>query len=151
MVNLEKMLRQLMESQMQRAEGRPAAVEEEVVDIHPAQVLQPPAAPVDLATNMIPVSGNLSQRHLKSSLTVEQDLDHRVGRLEHEGAAEQLAHAAHDLGQLEHEDAYEQLQIPVETISPDFAKLVATMLKTPQGMAQAVVLGEIINRPTDRW
>ena len=46
---------------------------------------------------------------------------------------------------------YSQLQIPVELTLPDVANLVAAMLKTPQGMAQAVVLGEIINRPTDRW
>ena len=151
MVNLEKMLRQLMESQMQRAGGEPAAVEEEVVDLGPAQVLQPLAQPVDLAANMIPASGDLSQRHLQSSLTVEQDLDHQVGRLEREDATEQLTHAAHGLGQLDHEDAYSQLKIPVELASPDLAKLVASMLKSPQGMAQAVVLGEIINRPTDRW
>ena len=74
-----------------------------------------------------------------------------MGRLEHEDAATQLTHAAHGLGTLEHEDAYAQLQIPVELTSPDVANLVAAMLKTPQGMAQAVVLGEIINRPTDRW
>ncbi|MFP6753440.1 MAG: hypothetical protein VB855_17285 [Pirellulaceae bacterium] len=145
------MLRQLMESQMQRAEGGPAAVEEEVVDLGPAQVLQPPAQPVDLAARMVPTSGNLSQRHIQSSLTVEEDLNHQVGRLEREDAATQLTHAAHDLGQLEHEDAYSQLQIPVELTSPDVANLVAAMMKTPQGMAQAVVLGEIINRPTDRW
>jgi len=151
MVNLEKMLRQLMESQMQRAEGGPAAVEEEVVDLGPAQVLQPPAQPVDLAASMVPTSGNLSQRHIQSSLTVEKDFDHQVGRLEREDAATQLTHAAHDLGQLEHEDAYSQLQIPVELTSPDVANLVAAMMKTPQGMAQAVVLGEIMNRPTDRW
>ena len=151
MVNLEKMLRQLMESQMQRAQGGPAAVEEEVVDLQPAQVLRPPAQPVDLAANMLPASGDLSQRHLQSSLDVEEGFDHKVGQLEHEGAAEQLAHAAHDLGRLEHEDAYEQLHIQAETPPPDYAKLIASMLKTPQGMAQAVVLGEIINRPTDRW
>tara|TARA_B100000809_G_C14865647_1_gene433580 strand:+ start:162 stop:617 length:456 start_codon:yes stop_codon:yes gene_type:complete len=151
MVNLEKMLRQLMESQMQRAEGGPAAVEEEVVDLGPAQVLQPPAQLVDLAASMVPTSGDLSQRHIQSSLTVEEDFDHQVGRLEREDAATQLTHAGHDLGQLGHEDAYSQLQIPVELTSPNVAKLVAAMMKTPQGMAQAVVLGEIMNRPTDRW
>ena len=35
MVNLEKMLRQLMESQLQRAEGQPLPVEEAVVDLEP--------------------------------------------------------------------------------------------------------------------
>jgi len=150
MVNLERMLRQLMESQMQRAEGHPEAVEEEVVDLHPDQVVRP-QAPVDLSANVLPQSGQLSQRHLESSLTVEKDLDHQVGRLGHEDTATQLAHAAHDLEQLEHEDPYAQLQIPVDLPSPDIAAEIISLLKTPRGMAQAVLLSEIIDRPTHRW
>ena len=150
MVNLERMLRQLMESQMQRVEGHPEAVEEEVVDLHPDQVVRP-QAPVDLSANVLHQSGQLSQRHLQSSLTVGKDLDHQVGRLEHKDAATQLAHGAYDLGQLEHEDAYSQLQIPVDLPSPDIAAEIISLLKTPRGMAQAVLLSEIIDRPTHRW
>ena len=154
MVNLEKMLRQLMESQMQRAGGQPAGVEEEVVDLHPAQVVEPPP-PVDLSENVVLERGQLSQRHLKSSLNVEQGLDHQVGRLEREDAETQLTHAAHDLGQLGHENVYEQLHISEEQDSPDItadlAADIIALLKTRRGMVQAVLLSEIIDRPTHRW
>lgn len=148
MVNLEKMLRQLMESQLQRAQGRVVPEEEKVVDLEPSEVIQPEVVADGLRQDLS-ASGGLSQRHLQSSIGA--DLDHQVGRLEYEDAATQQAHAAHDLGQLEHEDANEQLHIQSGPAAVDLAAEVAEMLKTPQGMAKAVLLAEIINRPTDRW
>ena len=146
MVNLEKMLRQLMDSQQQRAQGRQPAVEDEVVELEMAPVVQ---TPPDLEPT--PVRESLSERHLRSSLREEADLDHHVGRLEHEDAATQLGHDSHRLGQLDHEDLSEQLGIPEGPPSQSLAAEIASMMKTPRGMAQAVLLAEIINRPTDRW
>ena len=150
MVNLEKMLRQLMESQLQRAEGRPLPVEEEVVDLEPPEVMQPESL-VDLTAHRIPESGRLTERRLKSSIDPESNVDHQVGRLEHEDAATQQAHAGHELGRLDHEDAAEQLHLSAGPKAVNLAAEIAEMLKTPQGMAQAILLAEIINRPTDRW
>ena len=150
MVNLEKMLRQLMESQLQRAEGRPLPVEDEVVDLEPPEVMQPKSL-VELPELRSAYSEDLSQRHLQSSIDPEANIDHLVGRLEQEDAATQQAHAGHDLGRLDHEDAAEQLHIPTGPKAVNLAAEVVEMLKTPQGMARAVLLGEIINRPTDRW
>ena len=150
MVNLEKMLRQLMESQLQRAEGRPLPVEDEVVDLEPPPVLQP-QAPVDLTEHRVPVIGELSKRRLQSTIAPRSNIDHQVGRLEQEDAVTQQAHARHDLGQLAHEDVAEQLHLSTGPAAVDLAAEVAEMLKTPQGMARAVILGEIINRPIDRW
>ena len=150
MVNLEKMLRQLMESQLQRAEGRPLPVEEEVVELEPPEVMQP-ESPVDLTDHRISVSGQLSRRHLQSTIDPRSNIDHQVGRLEREDAATQQAHTGHDLGQLDHEDAAEQLHLSTGPNVVNLAAEIAEMLKTPQGMARAVLLGEIINRPIDRW
>jgi hypothetical protein len=150
MVNLEKMLRQLMESQLQRAEGRPLPVEEEVVDLEPPEVMQPESL-VDLTDHRIPESGQLTERRLKSSIDPESNIDHQVGRLKHEDAATQQAHAGHELGRLAHEDAAEQLHLSAGPKAVNLAAEIAEMLKTPQGMAQAILLAEIINRPTDRW
>ena len=150
MVNLEKMLRQLMESQLQRAEGQPLPVEEAVVDLEPPEVIQP-ESPVDLTDHRTAESGQLSQRHLKSTIDSGSQDDHQVGRLEHENAATQQAHARHQLGSLGHEDINEQLQLSTGPKAVNLAAEIAEMLKTPEGMAQAVLLAEIINRPTDRW
>ena len=146
MVNLEKMLRQLMDSQQQRVQGRQPQVEDEVVELEMAPVAQ---TPPDLEPT--PDRGSLSERHLKSSLREEADPDHHVGRLEHEDAATQLGHGSHRLGQLDHEDLSEQLGVTTSPLSRSLAEEIASMMKTPRGMAQAVLLAEIINRPTDRW
>jgi hypothetical protein len=150
MVNLEKMLRQLMESQLQRAEGRPLPVEEEVVDLEPPEVMQPESLD-DLPDQSISEREQLSERHLKSTIVRDSHIDHPVGRLEHEDAATQQAHTGHELGRLDHEDAAEQLHLSTDSKAVNLAAEIAEMLKTPQGMAQAVLLAEIINRPTDRW
>ena len=82
MVNLEKMLRQLMESQLQRAEGRPLPVEEEVVDLEPPEVMQPESL-VDLTDHRIPESGQLTERRLTSTIKREPHIDQQVGTLKH--------------------------------------------------------------------
>lgn len=57
----------------------------------------------------------------------------------------------HDLGRLGDKSAAATSQptAPVETKSP--AAQIAAMLASPDGVRQAVVLNEILNRPTDRW
>jgi hypothetical protein len=146
MVNLEKMLRQLMDSQQQRAQGRQPQVEDEVVELGMSSVVQ---TPPDLEPT--PVRESLSERHLQSALSEEANPDRHVGRLEQEDAATQLGHGSHRLGQLDHEDLSEQLGITTSPLSRSLAAEIASMMKTPRGMAQAVLLAEIINRPTDRW
>lgn len=55
----------------------------------------------------------------------------------------------HKLGKLESRKA--ETVKPVEPQVPSTAEAIAKMLSSPDGMRQAVVLNEILQRPSDRW
>ena len=106
---------------------------EEFVNQASGYVMQP--EPV--AATVVPGRDDVRQRHLKGSSVDMADeriqsrlhdtFDHEVGTLDHQEAA-----------------AVEMTHSPAEEISE--------MLRTPQGMRNAIILGEILTRPDfDNW
>lgn len=78
------------------------------------------------------LGSRVKQADEQFDVQLHQKFDHELGRLGERSAAAAAPPAA-----------------PVETKSP--AAQIAAMLASPDGVRQAVVLNEILNRPTDRW
>lgn len=125
MVNLERMLRELIQSQLGKAQGHAVPPEEQVVEV------EAEAAIHNLAVEQVNQGGDLNERHLESQLHVEENFARQVSRLA-------------------------QAEVPDHTDSNTLrtnalAKEIKRLLRKPGGPARAVMLAEIINRPTDRW
>jgi hypothetical protein len=57
----------------------------------------------------------------------------------------------HKVGSLEERHAERMQQEQPETVAPTLAAQIAAMLTNPEGVRQAILLSEILRRPTDRW
>lgn len=78
------------------------------------------------------LGSRVKQADAQFDVQLHQKFDHELGRLGDKSAATTSPPTA-----------------PVETKSP--AAQIAALLASPDGVRQAVVLNEILNRPTDRW
>jgi hypothetical protein len=94
----------------------------------------------------------LEKRHLAGSGVAEhaRHLGEQIGQLDNRMEAHLHQKFDHALGKLASRDATPAQQV-VATLATTPAEDIAALLATPQGMQQAIVLGEIMRRPTDRW
>lgn len=78
---------------------------------------------------------NLSQTDERLEERLHEKFDHQLGSLR-----------SRSLDQQQNDDGYG----PV-VLAPSSADELVAMLSTPQGMRQAILMNEILSRPTDRW
>lgn len=121
---------------LRRTETAPAAQRPEI----PPSV-SPPAEPVPL-----------EKRHLAESAVAEhaRHLGEQIGQADNRMEAHLHRKFDHNLGKLAAREATPAEQVVV-ALATTPAEDIAALLATPQGMQQAVVLSEIMRRPTDRW
>lgn len=86
-----------------------------------------------LAENAALMGSKIAQSDDRLQARLHEKFDHRLGKLE---GAKKAA-------------AAEVAEMPAEF--PSTAEAIAQMLSTPDGMRNAVVLNEILQRPIDRW
>jgi hypothetical protein len=125
MVNLERMLRELIQSQLGKAQGHAVPPQEQVVEVETEDAIH------SLAVEQVDHGGDLGDRHIESRLNVEEKFNSQVSHLPHADTPQ-------------FEDADEARQ---DALASDIMRL----LREPGGPARAVILAEIINRPTHRW
>ena len=94
----------------------------------------------------------LRRRHLAEGALTEhaRQLGEEIGQTDERLEAHLHQKFDHSLGKLSAREATPAEQVAV-ALATTPASEVAALLATPQGMQQAVVLSEILQRPTDRW
>jgi hypothetical protein len=94
----------------------------------------------------------LEKRHLTGSGVAEhaRHLGEQIGQLDNRMEAHLHQKFDHNLGTLATRESTPGQQV-VAVLATSPAEEIAALLATPQGMQQAIVLGEIMRRPTDRW
>lgn len=145
MVNLERMLRELIQSQLGKAKGHAVPAEEQVVDL---DAVAADAAMDDLATETQDHGGNLDERHIESRLKVDENLGGERAHIE--SRLQGKEHFDHEVAHIKQKDIHDPHK-PSGPARESLASQVRHMLAEPGGAAQAVIMAEIINRPTDRW
>lgn len=89
----------------------------------------------EFAARAAHLGAELSQTDERLEARLHQKFDHGLGNL----SARRLAREAADLEQRGLDTA------------PTLADNLLTLLSTPQGVQQAIILSEVLDRPTDRW
>ena len=94
----------------------------------------------------------LERRHLAQSVVAEhaQHLGEQIGQADDRMEAHLHRKFDHNLGKLSAREATPAEQVVV-ALAATPAEGIAALLATPQGMQQAIILSEIMRRPTDRW
>jgi hypothetical protein len=94
----------------------------------------------------------LEKRHLAESTVAEhaRHLGEQVVQADNRIEAHLHQKFDHALGTLAAREANAGTQVAAALVATP-AEDLAALLATPQGMQQAIVLGEILRRPTDRW
>lgn len=158
-------LRVEVEDFLRRAQGLPERKAERSVDLQPAD--DPPSRLSDRRPAMTPVemeqaeglpdvsvAEHVSQhlRHLEESQLAENaaKLGEEVALADDKVRARIDAKFKHSLGRLDR-GGQQLAEVPQVDQQVFGADQVAAMLSSPDGFRNAIILNEILQRPTDRW
>lgn len=111
-----------------------------------------PSKPMEPFVEASPVAVPLERRHLTEGALTEhaRHLGEQIGQSDERLETHLHQKFDHALGKLAAREATPAEQV-ASALATTPASEIAALLATPQGMQQAVVLSEILQRPTDRW